>query len=142
MMEPENTPTVCNTLNMLLEAERAGVKVLGALIPGIADSGIQEMAKRLLRDEGMNCQILKTMIENAGFPVSHQTGDFVRKVEALPTIAEKLELLVKGQEWVAKQIRRSRGAGMKVSVRMLLEAIRIQHEENVDALKELLAPRR
>ncbi len=131
-----------DVLNRLLEAERAGVKVLGALISGIADPEIREMAKRFLRDEGMNCQILKTMIENAGYPVSQRTGDFVRKVEALPTVEEKLELLVKGQEWVAKQIRRSRAFGMKVSDRMLLESIRIQHEENVDALKELLGPGR
>ncbi|HOY67798.1 MAG TPA: DUF6306 domain-containing protein [Candidatus Ozemobacteraceae bacterium] len=129
-------------LNRLLEAERAGVKVLGALIPGIADPAVQAMAKRFLRDEGMNCQILKTMIENAGAPVSQRTGDFVGKIEALPTLGEKLELLVKGQEWVAKQIRRSRAPGMKVSDRFLLESIRIQHEENVDALKDLLSPSR
>jgi len=136
-MEPGTTSI--ELLNRLLEAERAGVKVLGALIPGIADPTVQAMAKRFLRDEGMNCQILKTMIENAGAMVSQQTGDFVGKIEALPTIEAKLELLGKGQEWVAKQIRRSRAPGMKVSDRFLLESIRIQHEENVDALKELLA---
>ncbi len=125
-------------LNRLLEAERAGVKVLGTLVPVITDPGIQEMVRRFLRDEGLNCQILKTMIENAGYPLSQRTGEFVRKVEALPTIEEKLELLLKGQEWVARQIRRSRACGLKVSDRMLLESIRIQHEENVDALKEIL----
>ncbi len=142
MMESENTPKLCDTLNILLEAERAGVKVLGALVPGITDPGMQEMAKRFLRDEGMNCQILKTMIENAGYAVSPRTGDFVQKIEALPTLEEKLELLVKGQEWVAKQIRRSRAPGMKVSDRLFLESIRIQHEENVDVLSRLLASKR
>jgi len=141
-MNTENGPETVDILNRLLEAERAGVKVLGALVPGISDPRLQEMAKRFLRDEGMNCQILKTMIENTGNTVSQRTGDFVQKIEALQILEEKLELLVKGQEWVAKQIRRSRAPGMKVSDRLLLESIRIQHEENVDALKELLPSKR
>ncbi|HCL78917.1 MAG TPA: hypothetical protein DIC53_02990 [Synergistaceae bacterium] len=129
---------VIEFLNRMLEAERAGVKVLSDLIPKIANARTRELARKFLRDEGMNCQILKAMIENAGHEASKETGDFVQKVEALPNVDEKIALLIKGQEWVAKEIRKNRNAAANVSEGMFLEAIKIQHEENVDALKELV----
>ena len=125
-------------LNRILEAERAGVKVLNDLIPKIGSDRRRALARKFLRDEGMNCQILKTIIENAGGEASKDTGDFVQKVESLPGIDEKMDLLVKGQEWVAKQIRKNRDTMMNISEAMLLEAMKIQHEENVDALKEII----
>jgi Fumble. len=96
------------------------------------------LARKFLRDEGMNCQVLKAIIENAGGEASKDTGDFVQKVEALPDIEEKMDLLIKGQEWVAKQIRKNRKTLMNTSEAMFLEAMKIQHEENVDALKEIV----
>jgi len=125
-------------LNRILEAERAGVKVLNDLMPKIGCERERVLARKFLRDEGMNCQILKTIIENAGGEASKDTGDFVQKVESLPGIDEKMDLLVKGQEWVAKQIRKNRDTMMNISEAMLLEAMKIQHEENVDALKEII----
>ena len=125
-------------LNRILEAERAGVKVLNDLIPKIGSDRRRALARKFLRDEGMNCQVLKAIIENAGGEASKDTGDFVQKVEALPDIEEKMDLLIKGQEWVAKQIRKNRDTMMNISEAMLLEAMKIQHEENVDALKEII----
>jgi len=125
-------------LNRILEAERAGVKVLNDLIPKIGNDRMRALARKFLRDEGMNCQVLKAIIENAGGEASKDTGDFVQKVEALPDIEEKMDLLIKGQEWVAKQIRKNRKTLMNTSEAMFLEAMKIQHEENVDALKEIV----
>ncbi len=125
-------------LNRILEAERAGVKVLNDLIPKIGSDRRRALERKFLRDEGMNCQVLKAIIENAGGEASKDTGDFVQKVEALPDIEEKMDLLIKGQEWVAKQIRKNRKTLMNTSEAMFLEAMKIQHEENVDALKEIV----
>ncbi len=134
-MKNNNMVTTIDFLNKLLEAERAGVKVLRMLVSLVEDEKKKDLIRRFLHDEGMNCQILKTIIENAGYTISPNTGDFVQKIESLPGIEEKIELLLKGQEWVARQIRRNREIKIKVSERMLLEAIKIQHEENVDALR-------
>lgn len=127
-----------NLLNILLEAERAGVKVLHDLVSQLDDEEEKKLANKFLHDEGMNCQILKTIIENLGGEVSLKTGDFVQKIEALPTIEDKLILLIKGQEWVAKKIKESRQMAFIVSDQIFLEAIKIQHEENVYALKKYL----
>lgn len=58
-----------------------------------------------LRDEGINCQILTALIKNLGYEPGNKTGDFLEKIKSLKTTDEKLELLIKGQEWVEKQIR-------------------------------------
>lgn len=125
-------------LNRLLEAERAGVKVLATLLPELEKESVISLAKNFLHDEGMNCQVLKTMIENMDGTASTATGDFVQKVAALPTIEEKLALLIRGQEWVASYIRKNRNLLSKTSERMFLEAMKIQHEENVDTLTSML----
>ncbi|MDX9899691.1 MAG: DUF6306 domain-containing protein [Spirochaetia bacterium] len=126
-------------LNRLLEAERAGVKVLATLLPELQKDSVISLAKNFLHDEGMNCQILKTLIENLGGTASSNTGDFVQKVAALQSIEEKLALLIRGQEWVASYIRKNRRLLSKTSERLFLEAMKIQHEENVDILTKLLS---
>jgi hypothetical protein len=50
----------------------------------------------------------------------------------------KFKLLIKGQEWVAKQIRYNRELINVSSTVFLMEAVKIQHEENVDMMKQLL----
>jgi hypothetical protein len=122
--------------NMLLEAERAGVTVLGELVPQTEDSRLRELMKRFLKDEGVNCRILTTLIEHLGAEPSKETGAFVDKVRALGSLPEKIELLIRGQEWVARKIREFRHLLPTGSPHLFLEAIKVQHEENVDSLKK------
>lgn len=123
---------------MLLEAERAGVKSLNEIMPLIEDGHLKSHLLIYLRDEGMNCQILTTMIKNLGQDPGDRTGDFIDKIRALDSTDEKLKLLIKGQEWVAKQIRYNRELINSASSMFFVEAIKIQHEINVDNLKQLL----
>ena len=125
-------------INTLLEAERAGVKVLSDLIKEVDDEGLISMMRGFLADEGMNCQILSTLVKHLEGEPSRNTGDFVNKIQALKTNREKLELLARGQEWVAKQIRKNRALFNPGSLALFMESIKVQHEENVDALKKLL----
>jgi nitronate monooxygenase len=124
--------------NHLLEAERAGVQVLIGLIPGVEDKNLKILLERFLRDEGMNCQIFSTIIKNSGEEPGKKTGDFVQKVKALEKMEDKLQLLARGQEWVAKQIRKNRALWVYGSAPVFMEAMKIQHEENVDDLKRIL----
>jgi len=90
-----------------------------------------------LGDEGMNCQILTTLIKNLGHEPGSTTGDFIDKIRALNSTDEKLDLLIRGQEWVAKQIRYNRELINSASSMFFVEAIKIQHEKNVDTMKQL-----
>lgn len=134
----ESTGKLIEFYGKILEAERAGVQTIKELLNDMTDQDSRTLASAYLLDEGMNCGILSNLIKNAGGTPGTRTGDFVEKIRALNSIKEKLELLAKGQEWVAKQIRYNREILFPASARMFMESIKIQHEENVDKLKNLI----
>jgi len=134
-MSKTEIASVVDFYNLLLEAERAGAAVLGELIPQTDDQQLQGLLKKFLRDEGLNCRILVSLIQDFGLEPSKKTGAFVDKVRALNTLDERIELLIRGQEWVARKIREFRHLLPPGSPHLFLEAIQVQHEENVDTLK-------
>lgn len=131
-----NNTTLVDFYNLLLEAERAGVAVLKELISQTDDKRLQELLKKFLRDEGLNCRLLANLIHDLGLEPSQKTGNFVDKVRALESIEEKTELLIRGQEWVTRKIRQFRHLLPVGSPHLFLEAMKVQHEENVDAMKK------
>ena len=137
-MENEVNRELSDFYIKLLEAERAGVKSINDIMPSVSDMELKSLMERYLRDEGMNCQILSSLIKNLGYEPGNKTGDFADKIKALSNTSEKLELLIKGQEWVAKQIRYNRELINSASSRLFLEAIKVQHEDNVDTMKKKL----
>jgi len=139
-MQLRQSQEVISFFNSMLAAERAGVEVLSGLLKEVEDKDLKVVLERFLRDEGMNCQIFSTLIRNTGEDPGKTTGDFVQKVERMDNIRDKLNLLVKGQEWVAGQIRKNRPLLVYGSEAVFMESIKIQHEENVDFLKRLLGP--
>lgn len=135
MNQPHNTSLV-DFYNMLLEAERAGVKVLGELVTQTQDQKLLELLKKFLRDEGVNCRILIALIHDLNAEPSNKTGAFVEKVQALGSPAEKVDLLIRGQAWVARKIEEFRFSLPAGSPYLFMEAIKVQHQENVGALKK------
>ncbi len=133
MTQIDNT-SLLDFYNLLLEAERAGVKVLGELLSQTEDQHLLDLLKKFLRDEGVNCRILIALIHDLGAEPSDRTGDFVDKVMALDSLKEQVDLLIRGQEWVARKIRESRHLLPAGSPYLFMEAIKVQHEENVDTL--------
>ncbi len=134
----KNDTALADFYRMLLEAERAGVQSINEIIPLMKDGDLKSHLLHYLRDEGMNCQILTALIKNLGQEPGNRTGDFIDKIRALDSTDEKLKLLIRGQEWVAKQIRYNRELINMASSVFFMEAIKIQHEENVDLMKQLL----
>ena len=137
-MKNKNSKELADFYRMILEAERAGVQSINGIIPSLENGELKSMMETYLRDEGMNCQVLISLINNLGEDPGNKTGDFAEKIRALNTLNEKLELLIKGQEWVAKQIRYNRHLIETASSLYFLEAMKVQHEENVDRMKGML----
>jgi hypothetical protein len=129
-------PTLLNFYNMLLEAERAGVLVLDELVRQVEDYQLKTLLKKFLRDEGVNCRILMTLIHDLGAKPTNKTGAFVDKVHALNNLEDKVQLLIRGQEWVARKIREFHYQLPAGSSYFFLKAIELQHEENVETLKK------
>ena len=124
---------IIDLYNLLLEAERAGVQVLGQLIDQAPSPPLKDLLVRFRQDEGLNCRILTALIQYSGGEPSQKTGDFVAKVAALDTLDEKIKLLIRGQKWVARQIQAHQWIIPAGSAYFFLEAMRRQHLENVAA---------
>ena len=137
-MNETNTMTLLDVYNMLLEAERAGVAVLGELVKQVEEEKLTNVLKKFLRDEGANCRILMNLIHDIGKPPSDKTGAFVGKVKALETLDEKIHLLIRGQAWVARKIQEFHKLVPAGSPYLFLEAVKMQHEENVGTLKKYM----
>lgn len=134
MNQPNNT-SLLDFYNMLLEAERAGVKVLGELVSQTQDQQLLTLLKKFLRDEGVNCRILIALIHDLDAEPSDKTGAFVEKVLVLDSLEDKIDLLIRGQAWVARKIEEFSPHLPAGSSQLFLEAIKVQHQENVNALK-------
>jgi Domain of unknown function (DUF6306) len=137
-MSEIETTALLNFFNMLLEAERAGVAVLSELNMQTEDRRLKPILKKFLRDEGVNCRILISLIHDQNAKPSDKTGTFVDKIHALDNLDEKIQLLIRGQAWVARKIKEFRFNLPAGSPYWFLEAIRVQHDENVDTLKKYL----
>jgi hypothetical protein len=137
-MNKTDTMTLLDFYNMLLEAERAGVAVLGEMVQKVEEERLTAALKKFLRDEGANCRILMDLIHDLGEKPSDKTGAFVGKVRALETLDEKIRLLIRGQAWVARKIQEFHNLVPAGSPYLFLEAIKKQHEENVGTLEKYM----
>jgi hypothetical protein len=79
---------------------------------------------------------LASLIHDLNAKPSDKTGAFVDKIRVLDNLDDKIQLLIRGQAWVARKIKEFRFNLPAGSAYWFLEAIKIQHEENVDTLKK------
>lgn len=126
-------------LEELLEAERAGVKCLIPLAEDAAAGEKKELLVRLRNDEGRFCAGLVRLIAARGATPHQRVGAFAEKVLALPTEAERLALLVKGQAWVVRKIDEIPAADMTADEKAFFADMREAHVVNIEAVRKLAA---
>lgn len=126
-------------LNALLEAERAGAKVLAALLPPLQhDSEQWVQLDRIRRDEGANAALLHRAILALGGTPSSDTGAFHDKAMAVPGLTDRLIFINKGQSWVVRKIDELLPALPQGPVLEMLQGMRSSHLANIDACEHLL----
>ena len=92
-------------LNQLLEAERAGAKLLSAYLDELPrDSFKWKTIRAVQLDEARNCAVLIHFLLEAGMTPTAAVGSFYGKGLAIRGWRERLEFLNRGQAWVAKRI--------------------------------------
>ena len=92
-------------LNELLEAERAGARLLADwMAEAPAGSALHERLKAVQRDEAENCAVLIRHLREAGATPSGATGAFYGKALAVRDWRARLDFLNRGQGWVVKRI--------------------------------------
>lgn len=91
-------------LNLLLESERAGVVALDALGAEVAQSELRQLLLTSKDDEGATARQLEELIRAAGGTLSDKVGPFADKVAAAASLRDRLQLLIHGEEWVARKV--------------------------------------
>ena len=88
----------------MLEAERAGAKALVVFMDDFPRNGeAWKMLRQIQADEAHNCALIGKLLEKAGTPYSHATGEFYDKAVALQGAHARIEYLVRGLKWAVKR---------------------------------------
>jgi 5,10-methenyltetrahydrofolate synthetase len=126
-------------LNLLLEAERAGARVLAAFLNEYErDTSPWKQLAAVQRDEAKNCAILIDLIRRVNGTPSAATGEFLSKALAVEGRAARLRFLNRGQQWVARKINESLPYLGQDFVRGALFAMQESHLLNIEACDALL----
>jgi hypothetical protein len=93
-----------DALNLLLESERAGVEALDALAGQVEPGELKQLLLTSREDEAGDARGLADLIRSAGGTPSVKVGPFAAKVAAIASLRDRLNLLIHGEEWVARKI--------------------------------------
>lgn len=132
--------TLIDRMQELLEAERAGVKCLDVMADHAADMGKKELFSLFRNDEGKFCAGMYRLLQARGADPTKNIGAFADKVIALPTEAEQVALLIKGQAWVVRKIDEIPPAEMSAEEKAFFADMREVHIVNIDKCKMLVPP--
>ena len=91
-------------LNLLLESERAGVAALDALSGEVKHDELRRLLVTSREDEAATARDLEGLIRAGGGTPSAKTGPFAAKLAAAGSLHDRLNLLIHGEEWVARRI--------------------------------------
>ena len=125
-------------LRTLIEAERAGVFVARALLEEVEDPDYRFLLDEILDGERDSCRLLGRMILRLGENSGGVVGDFHKKVMALDGDAERLKLLIKGQDWVVRKVDELLDGELESSFRKDLDEMKRVHVLNIDLCKQYL----
>jgi hypothetical protein len=115
-------------LNELLEAERAGARLLAAWMDELpVQTPGWEQLRIVQKDEARNCTVLIHLLLEAGVVPSTRTGGFYGKGLAIRGWEARLDFLGRGQAWVARRIAAALPAVADPQARRLLQAMHDSH---------------
>jgi len=129
--------TLVDRMQELLEAERAGVVCLDKMADRATDMGRKELFSLFRNDEGKFCAGLFRQIQARGAVPTKNVGSFADKVLALPTEAEQVALLIKGQAWVVRKIEEIPPGDTTPEETAFFADMREVHVRNIDKCKKL-----
>jgi Domain of unknown function (DUF6306) len=102
-------PALEKILNLLLESERAGVAALDALAGQVKSEELKRLLMTSREDENETVRALEQLIRNNGGTPSDKTRPFAARIAAAGNLREQLNLLIRGEEWVARKVEEALG---------------------------------
>ncbi|MGE0666191.1 MAG: nitronate monooxygenase [Sphingomonadales bacterium] len=122
-------------LNELLEAERAGARLTRRTADESIRPDMKELVLSIHRDEARWCAVLASAIVDLGGTPSRKTGAFLEKAMAIGDINERLNFLIRGQEWVVKKLRHQLPRVLDGSLHGQLREMLDSHDSNTQRLR-------
>ncbi|UCF31504.1 MAG: hypothetical protein JSV26_03575 [bacterium] len=126
-------------LSVLLEAERAGVFAGRFLVEESSEDAERQLMEQILDGEKESCRLIGRSIVREAGATSGNVGEFYLKVMAVDDPADRLNLLIKGQEWVVRKLDEALSDWSEPQVLEDLGRIRRVHVENIEACRRFLA---
>jgi 5-formyltetrahydrofolate cyclo-ligase len=124
-------PDTIALLNELLEVERAGARGVGEMSHAPGFEGLRPLLGDVARDEARFCAMLTRHIIRLGGTPSRITGAFYERLKAVADPAKRIDLLNRGQGWVARRLReclpRIHDDALAADLRIMLD----DHDRNV-----------
>jgi nitronate monooxygenase len=133
---PSSTTEVLALLNELLEAERAGARGVREMSEQAAEARARTALREIARDEARFCVMLFGHITRLGGTPSKLTGAFHEKLAAVAGHSERLELLNRGQGWVARRLREAIPGTVDEQHRAAEAMLRV-HQQNIARCTQL-----
>lgn len=119
------------------EAERAGARGFAALAAQ-APEGLRPALRELARTEAHWCACLGRHVQGLGGTPSGATGAFYDKLLlAAPTLSGRLELLVRGQDWVTRHLGEALPRVFDPALGRDLEAMHRDHQQGAARCADL-----
>jgi uncharacterized protein DUF6306 len=119
-------------LNLLLESERAGAVALEELAREVEHEELRRFLLAARQEEAANAARLEELIRTAGGSPSTRTGPFAEKVAALDSIRDRLNLMSRGQEWVARKVEQALALAPDSPIRDYLQKMANRHRHEVE----------
>ena len=125
-------------LNLLLEAERAGARLLSAYLDELPKDSFKWKSIRAVQlDEARNCAVLIHLLLETEVTPTPAVGDFYDRGLAIRGWRERLEFLNRGQAWVAKRLAAAL-PGVSETARKPLQDMYDSHVANIGTCEALL----
>lgn len=130
-MSDLNREELLDSLNELLEAERAGAKALLRASIDTEQRAVSDLAKAIHQDEVRWCAMLTKAIRDLGGEPSSKTGAFYEKVMAIPEDGDRLAFVNRGQGWVVRKLREMLPKIQEDQLSRDLSDMLVSHEANI-----------
>ena len=119
-------------LNQLLEAERAGHALLEAMSEETADQEIKSLFADFTELEVGDVSVLEGLIRLHGGTPSTKVGDFAGKVLHIDNLHDQMNLLSRGQAWVARKIEQALALKPPPDIAAFLKEMANRHRHNME----------
>jgi nitronate monooxygenase len=127
-----------SALNELLEAERAGARVLLETAQQNPPQNLAVQINEIQRDEVRWCKMLINVIRSLEIEPSSKTGEFYIKAIEILDLNERLIFINRGQGWVVRRLSEIIPRIQDVDICKRLEEMRDAHVDNIELVKKSL----